>query len=77
LFVADLKDGKRLRVAVTGDRDPGYGSTSKMIAQAAICLLDEAKATPGGVWTPASAMGLPLIGRLTKYAGMTFAEERA
>jgi short subunit dehydrogenase-like uncharacterized protein len=77
VFVADLKDGKRLHVAVMGDRDPGYGSTSKMIAQAAICLLDEAKATPGGVWTPASAMGLPLIGRLTKYAGMTFAEERA
>jgi short subunit dehydrogenase-like uncharacterized protein len=77
LFVADLKDGARVHVGVTGDRDPGYGSTSKMIAQSAICLLDEAKAKPGGIWTPASAMGLPLIDRLTKYAGMTFREEQA
>jgi short subunit dehydrogenase-like uncharacterized protein len=35
-----------LRVGVKGDRDPGYGSTSKMIAEAAVCLLQDAPARP-------------------------------
>jgi hypothetical protein len=50
-----------LRVGVQGDRDPGYGSTSKMITESAMCLLQDASATPGGIWTPASAMGQRLI----------------
>ncbi|HAH10451.1 MAG TPA: saccharopine dehydrogenase, partial [Alphaproteobacteria bacterium] len=58
LFVGLDGQGRQLRVGVTGDRDPGYGSTSKMIAEAALCLGQEAKGTPGGIWTPASALGL-------------------
>ena len=69
------KDGQTLRVSVRGDRDPGYGSTSKMIAESAICLLQDAQATPGGIWTPASAMGHPLIQRLQAFAGLSFAVE--
>ena len=64
-----------LRVSVKGDRDPGYGSTSKMIAEAAMCLLQESAATPGGIWTPASAMGHALIQRLQSHAGLSFAVE--
>ncbi len=51
-------------VVVKGDRDPGYGSTSKMITEAALCLLQEATDTPGGIWTTAPAMGDQLIARL-------------
>jgi short subunit dehydrogenase-like uncharacterized protein len=75
LFLGHNANGDQLKVGVTGDRDPGYGSTSKMIAEAAVCLLSEAKATPGGIWTPASAMGLPLIKRLVDNAGLTFSVE--
>ncbi|MDZ7861716.1 saccharopine dehydrogenase family protein [Acidovorax sp.] len=77
LFLGDDGQGNTLRVGVKGDRDPGYGSTSKMIAEAAVCLLQEAAATPGGIWTPAPAMGEPLVARLQANAGLTFAVETA
>ena len=48
LFVAIAPDGKQVRAAVKGDRDPGYGSTSKMIAECAICLLCDAPEVAGG-----------------------------
>ncbi|MES2717599.1 MAG: saccharopine dehydrogenase NADP-binding domain-containing protein [Pseudomonadota bacterium] len=67
--------GQTLQVSVRGDRDPGYGSTSKMISESAICLLQDAQATPGGIWTPASALGQPLIRRLQAFAGLTFTVE--
>jgi short subunit dehydrogenase-like uncharacterized protein len=77
LFIGTGANGETLRVGVQGDRDPGYGSTSKMIAEAAMCLLLDASATPGGIWTPASALGQPLIDRLQAHAGLTFAVEAA
>jgi len=77
LFLGTGKNGETLRVGVQGDRDPGYGSTSKMIAESAMCLLQDATATPGGIWTPASAMGQRLIDRLQAHAGLTFAVEAA
>jgi len=77
LFLGHDSAGHTLRVGVKGDRDPGYGSTSRMIAEAAVCLLQEAKTTPGGIWTPASALGQPLITRLQKNAGLSFAVEAA
>lgn len=73
-------EGQVLRAKVTGDRDPGYGSTSKLIAEAALCLIEETgrEQTPGGVWTPAAAMGLALVRRLHERAGLAFAvEERS
>ncbi len=75
LFLGSDAAGHTLRVGVTGDRDPGYGSTSKMIAEAAVCLLQDAQDTPGGIWTPAPAMGEPLLARLQANAGLTFAVE--
>lgn len=77
LFLGDDGQGNTLRVGVKGDRDPGYGSTSKMIAEAAVCLLQEAAGTPGGIWTTAPAMGEPLVARLQANAGLTFAVETA
>jgi short subunit dehydrogenase-like uncharacterized protein len=75
LYVGKTAKGETLNVAVTGDRDPGYGSTSKMIAEAAICLTKDRADTPGGVWTTAPAMGDALIDRLRKNAGLTFEVE--
>ena len=74
LFLGEDAAGHRLRVAVTGDRDPGYGSTSKMITEAAVCLLEN-RSTPGGIWTTAPALGQALIERLEAYAGLNFAVE--
>lgn len=68
------KDGKTLKVRVTGDRDPGYGCTAKMLAQASLCLAFDVtqEQCNGGFWTPATAMGDQLTDRLTQHAGMTF-----
>ncbi|HAU57516.1 MAG TPA: saccharopine dehydrogenase [Comamonadaceae bacterium] len=74
LFLGEDAAGHRLRVAVTGDRDPGYGSTSKMIAEAAVCLLEN-RSTPGGIWTTAPALGQTLIERLQANAGLAFTVE--
>ena len=73
-FHGTTADGRTLRSKVTGDRDPGYGSTGKMLGQAAACLaLDIDKATtPGGFWTPATIFGDRLIERLVADAGLTF-----
>ena len=62
----------QIQVRVTGDRDPGYGGTAKMIAEAAVCLARDPLDGPGGVLTPAVAMGPELITRLIKNAGLTF-----
>ena len=73
LLVADVGDGRQLRAGVTGDKDPGYGSTSKMLSEAALCLsATPRETTPGGVWTPAAAMGDALIDRLQLRAGLRF-----
>ena len=67
-----LPDGTIIRSRITGDRDPGYGSTSKMLSECAVCLALDDSETGGGVHTPASAMAAPLIRRLRKNAGLTF-----
>ena len=56
---------------VTGDRDPGYGSTSKMVAETALCLLDHPDGTGGGMWTPGAMLGEKLTERLVGHAGLT------
>ena len=62
---------------VKGDRDPGYGSTCKLVAESALCLVEEIDRgkAGGGVWTPGAAMGLTLARRLGERAGLGFALE--
>ena len=67
-----LPDGTLLKSRITGDQDPGYGSTSKMLSECAVCLAKDELSIGGGVWTPASAMARPLLKRLTENAGLTF-----
>jgi len=74
LFIGIGADGRKVRVAVKGDKDPGYGSTSKMLAETAICLVR----TPdvgGGVWTPGAALQGRLVERLQRHAGLSFEVE--
>lgn len=70
-FIAEMPTGETLTATVTGDRDPGYGSTSKMIAEAALCLIRDVGGE-GGVWTPGALMAEPLKARLEANAGLTF-----
>jgi short subunit dehydrogenase-like uncharacterized protein len=63
---------KDMRVKVTGDMDPGYGSTAKMLGESAVCLAKDKLGVGGGFWTPASALGEQLHKRLVEKAGLTF-----
>ena len=75
LMVGEHADGRSVRVSVKGDRDPGYGSTSKMIAESAVCLVKNPQLASGGIWTTAPVMGAELIERLQANAGLTFTVE--
>ena len=76
IFAGQNSEGELMISSVQGDRDPGYGSTSKMLAEAAICLLENPTLASGGLWTPAAAMGQALIDRLHAHAGLTFQIEK-
>jgi len=75
-FYGQTKNGNKLTLKVTGDRDPGYGSTAKMLAQAALCLRFDVADKNGGFWTPASIMAQPLAQRLQTYAGINIEVEK-
>jgi len=76
-FIGKTEQGETVRVKVTGDRDPGYGCTAKMLVQSGLCLARDISKSDklGGFWTPATAMGNALVTRLIDGAGMTFALE--
>lgn len=73
IFLGRTADGQSVRTRVTGDRDPGYGSTAKMLGEAGFCLSNISKSEKaGGFWTPATIYGDALIEQLTTHAGLTF-----
>lgn len=72
LQIGKLPDGTIVRGKITGDQDPGYGSTSKMLSECAVSLAKDDLDAKGGVWTPAAVMAKPLLERLQKNAGLTF-----
>lgn len=74
LRVVGQNEQQQMTIKVTGDRDPGYGSTAKMLAQAGLCMALDVEKTdlPGGFWTPSTAMGDKLVMRLIQHAGLTF-----
>jgi len=71
-FYVTLEDGSSAMGKVTGDKDPGYGSTSKMLAESAVCLAVDELPKITGVLTPSVAMGDALLLRLKKSSGLTF-----
>ena len=73
LFIGEMPDGRSLRYGVKGRYDPGYGSTSRMLAETGMALLScEA---PGGVATPGALLGEALVERLRAHAEISFAVE--
>ena len=72
-FIGEMRDGRVLRYGVKGRYDPGYGSTSRMITEAAIALTQSD--APGGIGTPGSILGAVLVGRLREFAEITFEVE--
>lgn len=74
LFIGVAADGRQVRVSVKGDKDPGYGSTSKMLAETGVCLV-RSPGVAGGIWTPGAALQGALVDRLQGHAGLTFAVE--
>lgn len=77
LLVGEGAADKKISVSVVGDMDPGYGSTSKMISESAVCLALNQNMASGGIWTPAAAMGAELIPRLEANAGLKFTLEES
>ncbi|MEX0965579.1 MAG: saccharopine dehydrogenase [Pseudohongiellaceae bacterium] len=73
-LLGSTERGEQICVKVTGDRDPGYGSTAKMLAQAGISLRRDVDSgdVGGGFWTPATAFNDKLVARLIAHAGMSF-----
>ncbi len=72
-FHGSTASGDSIESKVTGDRDPGYGSTAKMLTSAATTLLGtDHETTAGGFWTPSTAMGDALVDDLVAHAGLTF-----
>ena len=74
LLLGKMKDGKSYKMKITGDKDPGYGSTSKMLGEAAVCLAHDQKHLPNtyGCITPSVAMGKVFLDRLIANSGLTF-----
>ncbi len=70
--IGELPDGGLIRTRITGDQDPGYGSTSKMLSECAVCLSKDELDSSGGILTPAAAMARPLLERLRTNAGLSF-----
>ena len=75
MYIGRTANGGKMVVSVKADADPCYGSTSRMISEAAVCLLKDATDTAGGIWTSAPAMGDHLLDRLEKNAGLVFTLE--
>ncbi|MFD2231089.1 saccharopine dehydrogenase family protein [Alkalimarinus sediminis] len=73
-FFGKTEKGETIQTKVTGDRDPGYGSTSKMLAEAGISLAHDISKSEktGGFWTTATIFDQRFIDRLEQKAGLTF-----
>lgn len=73
LFIGEMPGGERLHFGVKGRYDPGYGSTSRMLAETGMALLGSE--VPGGVGTPGYFLGEALVKRLEEHAEIAFAPE--
>ena len=74
VFHGLTRNDRRITCRVTGDSDPGYGSTAKQVSEVALGLVQlvSRSIVGGGFWTPAAALGSRVIEPLTSHAGLTF-----
>lgn len=77
LFIGIDRNGGRVRTSVFGKKDPGYGSTSMILAETAVCLLQNRAMTRPGISLPGAELGQTLIEHLQAHAGLTFRDETA
>ena len=73
LFIGEYPDGQSLRYGDIGRYDPGYGSTSRMLSETGIALLE--CPADGAISTPGALLGAALVTRLQDHAEITFAVE--
>jgi len=73
VFRGEWPDGRSLGYGVKGRFDPGYGSTSRMLAETGMALLE--CTADGGIGTPGSFLGEALVERLRAHAEIAFAPE--
>ncbi|MEO0576706.1 MAG: saccharopine dehydrogenase NADP-binding domain-containing protein [Pseudomonadota bacterium] len=77
-FAGMTRDGDMLTGTLKGERDPGYGCTSRMLGEAAVCLSKtKSTAGKGGFSTPMAAMSDTLPNRLMKHAGLQFSVDES
>jgi saccharopine dehydrogenase (NAD+, L-glutamate forming) len=71
---ARTRSDQRLQLIVSGDRDPGYGASSRMIGEVAVCMARDLGKTnlSGGFWTPGAAIADRIVPRLIASAGLKF-----
>jgi short subunit dehydrogenase-like uncharacterized protein len=74
-IIGKWEDGKQLEIRISGDRDPGYGSTAKMLGESAVCLAKSEGPEAFGVLPPSVAMGKPLLERLQRNAGVKISKK--
>jgi short subunit dehydrogenase-like uncharacterized protein len=72
MFIGEDATGKAHVASVSATCDPGYASTSRMLTESAICLVEQYSNVEGGIYTPAPALGNALINRLQENAGLSF-----
>ena len=72
-LVAEAQGGRTVRAKVASAGDPGNRVTTKIVCEAALCLLYDRAASPAGagILTPATAFAAPLRARL-EAQGFTF-----
>jgi short subunit dehydrogenase-like uncharacterized protein len=66
-----------LSVEVTTVHDAGYGSTSRMVGETALCLLTQGQSLPGGIWTPTALLGDSLCNAVDAYADLYVQEAQS
>lgn len=71
LFIGEDNNGNQVRATIKGALEPGYISTSRMITETALGLLENTS-LPGGSWTPGAALQGKLVKRLTDFAEISF-----
>lgn len=72
-FSGRTASGQTIKTSVRSDRDPGYGSTCRMLTESAVALLNTRHENrEGGVLTPALAIGPELLEALQEHAVLNF-----
>jgi short subunit dehydrogenase-like uncharacterized protein len=65
-------EDRRLSTVVSGQGDPGYRSSARIVTEVVHALVEDGSGAAGGIWTAGALLGGRLVDRLTAAAGLTF-----